>query len=505
MNESSTARDQLDRALTVVRRSRRFWRPFVVVTGLGCLAAVVVAMVRPRVYKSETLMLYRDTLSSSDLGVGENGVDPGRKLGLKLKEMVLSRTRLQQIIDEYKLYPKLVSDQSYVEAVDEMRNHISFRVRDGDTFGLGFDGPNAVEVQQVTARLASALISENSRHRAEQAEGTRAFLDVEMKHSEETLSEKETELARFLAKHPEFDSEQQQGGNGLRIPKGGSVPRSTDATLMAMVREAQKVQERLGMPVTTLPKSRDLPVDPQLAAAKAEAEGDVRQAQHELSDKLSQFTEQHPDVRAAKAKVQSAEVKLRRANEAITQALAANPGPAEPAPLPTVSTADRPALEAQLQKINDQITAYRDKKRRDNKGDSAQPEGAGFIVALETDWSKLNREVNEARQQTQALQEREFRASLVENAATSTRGEQMVIIDPAFKPTQPQKPGRTVVAALGMAAALFLGLLVALGAALLDDRAYEAVDLERLALGPVLGVVPGTSRRAKEQEERARG
>ncbi len=61
-----------------------------------------------------------------------------------------------------------------------MRNHISFRVRDGDTFGLGFDGNDPDSVQKVTARLANALILENSRHRAEAAEGTREFLDAEM-------------------------------------------------------------------------------------------------------------------------------------------------------------------------------------------------------------------------------------------------------------------------------------------------------------------------------------
>ncbi len=256
------------------------------------------------------------------------------------------------------------------------------------------------------------------------------------------------------------------------------------------------------MPVMALPKAKDAPIDPQLAQAKADAEADVRAAQHELSDKLGQFTEQHPDVRAAKTKVAQAEVKLRHANEAIKQSIAATAPPVETPPPSNVSAGDRAVLEAQLQKINDQITAYRDKKRRENKGEPAQPEGAGWIVALETDWSRLNREVNEARQQTQLLQEKEFRASLVENAATSTRGEQMVIIDAAFKPTQPQKPGRTQVAAVGMAAALAFGILMALGAALLDDRAYDPVDLERLALGPVLGVVPHEGRALKE---RARG
>src|SRR5262249_43252176 len=137
----------------------------------------------------------------------EGGGDPARKLGLKLKEMVLSRTRLKSIIDEFKLYPKIVDDRGYVDAVDEMRGHINFRVKDGDTFGLSFDGEDKERVQKVTARLAEALVAENSKNREEQAEVTKEFLDAEKQRVETELKEKESTLAKFLAKHPEFAKE----------------------------------------------------------------------------------------------------------------------------------------------------------------------------------------------------------------------------------------------------------------------------------------------------------
>src|SRR5581483_4114717 len=108
-----------------------------------------------------------------------------RKLGLRLKEMVLSRTRLRQIIEEFRMYPALVEDRGYVDAVDEMRTHIAFRVRDGDTFGLSFEGNDPKLVQAVTARLAEALIEENSKHRVEQATVTKDFLDAETERVEE--------------------------------------------------------------------------------------------------------------------------------------------------------------------------------------------------------------------------------------------------------------------------------------------------------------------------------
>src|SRR3954452_13334339 len=97
-------------------------------------------MLRKRVFKSETLILYREGIRSSDLTGGDEAGDRAHKLGLRLKEMVHSRTRLEAIIGEYKLYPQLVEDRGIMEAVDEMRAHISFRVRDGDPFALSFEG-----------------------------------------------------------------------------------------------------------------------------------------------------------------------------------------------------------------------------------------------------------------------------------------------------------------------------------------------------------------------------
>ncbi|HEX8952200.1 MAG TPA: hypothetical protein VF945_10175, partial [Polyangia bacterium] len=49
----------------------------------------------------------------------------------------------EQIIRDQFLYPDILEDRGAVDAVDEMRKHIAFRVQDGDTFGLSFDGDNA--------------------------------------------------------------------------------------------------------------------------------------------------------------------------------------------------------------------------------------------------------------------------------------------------------------------------------------------------------------------------
>ena len=507
MSEIRSARDRLDRILSIAGRATRFWMPALIVIVAGGAISGGVAFTRPRVYKSEVLILYREGIRSSDLGGPDSVADPARKLGLKLKEMVLSRTRLQQIIDEFKLYPGIVADRGYVDAVDEMRNHIAFRVKDGDTFGLSFEGEDPKRVQEVTASLADALIVENSKTRQEQAEVTKEFLDAEKQRTETELREKETSLAKFLAKHPEFAKESAQSSGGqagtaIRAQEkthGTKTP--TDPALLALEREATRLQERLGMP-TAKKKKGDASIDPALIAERQAAEADLKQAQKDLESKLLAFTDNHPDVKTARTHVKNAEARVKRALDALAQDTA-DAQKKENEAEANEGTIDRAALETELKRVNEEIAAYKAKRQRKDTADGAQ-QAAGasaWIVALETDWTRLNREVTEARERYQQLQDKQFKASMAETAAVSGRNAQMVIVDPAYKPTHPAKP-RSTIAAVGALISIGLGLALALGCALLDDRLYDRVDLERLELAPLLGVVPRAPKKAKNGEGR---
>jgi len=497
MNEQSnlpmrTARDRLDRMVGFVSRARRFWLAGLTLFAVGAAASVAYALVRPRIYKSETLILYHEGIRSADLTGTDSGGDPARKLGLRLKEMVLSRTRLQSVIEEFKLYPKLVDDRGFVDAVDEMRNHIAFRVKDSDTFGLSFEGPDPRQVQLVTARLAQTLIAENSKNRSEQAEVTREFLDTEKERAETELKEHETNLARFLGKHPEFARESTSATAGTAFRAAGksqpSPSKSTDPELLALEREAGRIQERLGMPTK---KKHDDVADPKLSAEKLAAETEVAMTQKELNDKLNQFTEQHPDVRAAKSKLKNAQDRLRRAETALAPVAATPDVEAE-------GVIDRAALDNELRRINDEIAA-RKKRKREEPSAAPATSSAAWIVALETDWTRLNREVAESREKQQQLQDKQFKASMLESAVAAGRNTQMTVVDLAYKPTHPAKPGRVTIVAIGCLLALLLALGLTLGLVLVDDRIYDRTDLEALSTAGIrlLGVVPRASRRGR--------
>jgi uncharacterized protein involved in exopolysaccharide biosynthesis len=486
-----TPRDHLDRLLSLALRTWRFRWYSALVLLLGATISLAVALLLPRAYTSETLIVYREGIGTRTVTGSEAGGDAQQKLALKLKEMVLSRTSLQKLIDEFHLYPAIVDRSGYVDAVNLMRKNIAFSAKDGETFGLSFTGPEPVLVQKLTARLAQELLAEHSKSRLEQAGETREFIDAEKKRSDDDLKDKEQQLATFIAKHPEFAKESNginagtQAGIAVRALSGKDRERGpVDPQLAALQREAARLQERLGMPGAKRKPDKEL--DPKLAAARSEAESDVRNATRDLAEKANQFTEEHPDVRAAKVRLKAAEAKLRRANDAIAQV----EGEQKAKPEVDEGAIDRASLEAGLRRVQEEIANY--KRRHGNEGAPAaatSAAAANAVVALETEWTRLNREVADSRDRNQQLEARQFKAAIMENAVTSGRNAQMIIVDPAYKPTHPNK-GRTQVVIAGVAAAVVLALMVAFLLTFLDDRIYDRIDVESLRIAPLLGVVP---------------
>lgn len=503
-----TPRDQLDRVMGILARMVRYWWAAALVAVVGAAGAVGVGKLKKPRFRSESVLLYREGIRWSYLGAGQDS-DPARKLGLRLKEMVLSRPRLAPIVEKHHLYEQAIAAEGMDEATDLLKHAISFRVRDGDTFLLAYEGEDPDTVQAVTQELAQALVEENTKYRAKQADETRDFLDAEKKQTEDELRQKEFALAQFLARHPEFAQDTQQtAGSAVRAAEKEKrdAPRVTpgaDLELLALQREAHRLQQQIDNPGVPLPRLvKPAQQDPRLVADKNDAEAELTAARRDLADKQARFTEQHPDVRAAAARVKAAEDRLRRAQVALDSA--ASPDDSDPQP---ASVEDRAALQARLARIEAEINRRKANAQPGTPAPSAAKTKsvAQEIVELETDWSRLNREVTDARDRTKQLQDKQFVASMAATSEAEGRSAQMVIVDPAYKPTHPTGPGKMKLLAMGLFAALGMGVALSFGLALLDDRLYDRHDVERLDVAPVLVVVPRPPGRWRAwREERAR-
>ncbi|MBI5070610.1 MAG: hypothetical protein HZB56_20470 [Deltaproteobacteria bacterium] len=451
--------DELQAIFRLARRTLRKWRPGLAAVVVGMLATGAVIQWWPKRWRSEAVVYYREGLQWTTTDAPN-----ARRMGQRFKDMLLARTLLTKLIQESGLYPRLVKAGRMGEAVEEMRLAIGFRIDQSDVYAISYTGDSAGEAQKVVARLTDLLIAENARLRSEQTQGAGTFLDAEKKRTEGDLATREAALLRFMARHPEFSAEQGQAAGAMRgraraAPEGD---RESDA-VVALRRE----EERLRRQITT-PGQRTGP-DPALVAAKDDAEAKLRAAQRDLNEKRAAYTEQHPDVRAAEANVRGALDAYRRAADAL-------------------QATEPQVLSGRLQQVQEELATARrlQAAQRPQQAVPRTPEAAQRVVSDEAEWARLNREVAEARERLQQLDNRQFVASMTASMAASGQSSQIVVIDPAFLPAQPLGPSRGVKALIGLLAALVAGVAVALLFALYDDVVYEAPDLERLPSLPVL-------------------
>lgn len=479
MKSPRTTREEVDRLVGAIRRCLGYWKRALLVFVLTAMMAAPYSITRARSYKSETVVLYQETVRSADLtGSGEGSAETGRRLGARLREALVARTSLEPIITSFHLYPGTVERRGLVDAVDEMRKHITFRAREGDTYEISFEGSSPDEAQEVTRSLGECIVKEASSRRAEHARVLKEFVDVESERNKLELKEKEAALASFFVRHPEF-----------KRPVGGELPLAVvgrpqaaipeDQTLAGLEARAARVDQELrGKKSASRAPAAPVaqPVDsPELVAAR-----------RDLADKLARFTDKHPDVLAARARVRAAE-----ANQAAL--LAAQASAREAAPeLRTGTAEDEETLRQELAVLYARIAARRAANARGTpaaqpvSAESAPPEA----VALEVEFRRLQREVNDARERQRLLDEKQFKASISASSAANDRNIQVSILDPAYRPTHPSSRPRSTMLGAALAICFVLALLTAVISAKLDDRIRARADLEQLDLLPVLGVIP---------------
>jgi capsular polysaccharide biosynthesis protein len=468
-------RDQIEGTFVFARRALRFWPTVPIVLVVGGIACALFFLIRKPTYRSETVVLYSQGASAAD-SPDQSGV--ARNVTVRMKELLMSRPKLERVVAEFGLYPEVRSDLGVAETVEEFKKHIDFRAPGGDTFSIAFTGRSPVEAQKVTARLAGLIIDQDAELRRKQARDTRDFLVAEKAKTEATLRAAERDLAAFMAKHPRFALDTTPLATGAAIR--ATVPGSSTAPSGGPGRVSLNA-----LRVPAAPGSSSAVADPMFRSTLdadsdfARANAALVAARAHLAEQLERYTPAHPDVRAAASAVERAEARV-AAQPPVSRAPVSAPTPAAPAP----SSEAKPAV------VTTPSTATRPSAAVTNSSAT----GAGDVVALETEWLKLTRAVTEARQRQDQVESALFKADILASSASGGHGLSMTIIDPAFLPARPEPPGRTLIAAIFLAVSLALGLFLTLLRAVLDDHIFEARDTSGLA--ELLVEVPRSSRRA---------
>jgi len=479
---------ELARMLTIVRRALLNWKPSAVLIVLAIGVGLAFALLRKPNYRSETIVIYRQGVRLNDQAGGQS-----LTLGARLEEMLLARGKLETMLEKLQLYQDVKVKRGMNDAVEEFRKDVTFKARSTDTFSISFKNTDPEVAQNVTALLAQSLIDENQHLRVEQSRVQREFLEAEKDRGDAELKEKERQQAQFLADHPEFALDSNSSSSGVAVrarERENDKAGATDASLDALRRQSLRLDAAIAGDAPAL--RIEARADPELEAAKATADSAVASAKSDLAAKRGMFTDDHPDVKAAQRRVAEAEAAARTAADRVNASRLADPGAASLDP-----EVAKQKLKEKKRKIDAEIAvrekALGDKGKQETAAITPNAE-ASSIVGLETEWARLSRDVSEARTQMNELERNYFRAQIEASSSIGGYSDQVVVLDPAYLPTRPEPPGKSLIVLIAAGAALILGTILAILRALLDDRIYDESDLERIS--PVLAVVPrGGARR----------
>jgi uncharacterized protein involved in exopolysaccharide biosynthesis len=466
------------------QRTATYWVFVVLAMLVGALITRKMVKDRKFTYKSEAVLIYRGGID------GPPTQDQLKGAATRTKELLLSQNSLKKIIKECRLAPGLEASGNYTPMIEAMRLKIEFKPRAGDTYSLSYEGNSAFEARLVVTKLAEALIDFNAADRKRRLKGSIDFNIAERKKAEEAMIHLQKEVGRFLTEHPTIAGEQlgtgalikaeikrKEPAKKTRGGGDGAVARRADDGGRGKRPAAQEKLARADAPPA---------VDPVLIAAQNAARAELLAARKDLADKSVRYTEQHPDVRAAKARVASAESNLASAEAAVEAAVAA----ATPPPVARVGAATLADPYA------DPTPAPRARVAA-APGDPAAPKRAAVsgdptaLIDLDTQWMQLNRDLQKAVQNYMTLDGKVFTAQMADNTDESGYSSELDLLDPATRPSAPTGPPNRSMLSVGFGISIVVGILLAIGFGLfVDQRIYASSEIDDLRIVPVISIIP---------------
>ncbi|MDP3936786.1 MAG: GNVR domain-containing protein [Deltaproteobacteria bacterium] len=456
---------------------RRMWFiiiPFVLVTPVVSLYALNL----PNVFEASATILITPQKVPVDYVRPTVTTDIGDRVDIIIKQM-LSYDRLNQLVDEFNLYPELVDKLTREEIFFKMMGDIKISPEESltrnnedrspgqprvvDSFKINYQGKNPRIVAAVANKLASIFIEENLREREQLAVGTSDFLTKELEQAKVGLGQQEAKVAEYKQKHR------------------GMLP----AELQTNLNKLERLQGTLHTISATISAEEDRRITLEKTLTELNAasyEDDPGQRLAELEARLSamravNLTERHPDLVATKREMDLVKERLayERANP---DASAARMNPA------TLQTRQElTASKLRHESLREQEVEM--------KAAIAKVEGmVGETPRRQEELNTIERDLSMTQRQYQDLLVKMQNARMAENLERKQKGEQFRVLNTAQIPTRPIEPDRSKIVTFGVFLSIMFGAALGVLVEVSDHSIRGPVQAQSYFGIPVLATIP---------------
>ncbi len=495
MSEGTRKQSPLETLLPVW--SRRKWLAILIFAVPMAAGSSLVAFM-PNIYRSAaTVLVDRQQVPESFV---RSTVTSALETRLQtISQEVLSRSRLEALLNRFDLYPHLRKNAPLETVVERLRADIKLEIKSAElrglreatvAFAISYRGRDPVQVALVANTLASFYIEEDLRARGRQATGTADFLKSQLDETKKRLDEQDQRVSGFKRRHlGELPQQMEQNLTTLdRLH--AQLRQNTDGQTRAAERR-QALTSQLADAESLLASSSGIlppiaPGAPPATPAQREA-ALLAQKKEELTRLRTQFSEKYPDIVQLASEVAALERDLAAAKARSQSETKKDANPASP-PAPTTpyvlrlkealneAQTDLKILKAEETRLRADITTYQ--ARVEN------------VPRREQEFKELSRDYDSTRELYSSLMKRYEEAQLAESMEQRQKGEQFRVLDAAVANDKPAAPKRLLLFVMTLAGSVGLAVAAVLLAEKLDTSFHDVDELRAFSNVPVLVSIP---------------
>ncbi|MGN6850305.1 MAG: GumC family protein [Sphingomicrobium sp.] len=432
--------------LPVILWERRYYVLFCFVILLA--AGVAAAFLLPRTYRSTaTLLVQSQDLPTTIVDSPTDGAIEQRIA--RIRQKVLSRGDLIQLIEQNDLYPEERRNEPLSKIIEKMRHATTVGALSSDigqqsgtqnntiAIAMSFDYSDPARAQAVLQSFVTKFLSMDSEDVEDQASLTVRFLQDQANKLQSQISDIENTITALKSR------------NGAALASSGAPPLLDTGSFSAQITSLQSENRQL------------------IVASRhgGDSNSALAQAEAQLAAAQAQYSDTHPDVIAAKERVKE----LRRMQQA--------------------SGGGADTIQEQIAANNQAIHQLMAQRDSTLARANAQLAGQARAPAIEEQAMQLESRATTLRNQYQTVSENLLKAQNSARMASEQRAERLTLVEPANLPDHPFSPNRPLLIAAGAAAGLGLGLLLALGLEFINRPIRSPKQLDGSGI-PVIGIVP---------------
>jgi polysaccharide chain length determinant protein (PEP-CTERM system associated) len=391
-----------------------------------------------------------------------------------LQRTLLSRPNLERIAGRTGLDLRATSATSRDELLTELAKSVRIAAQARNLFTITYVDSDARMAHDVVQGLLTLFMEQAASNDLQQMGNARNFINQQIATYEAQLREAEQRRAEFRARYLDLLPNDAAGGTSRLEAARGRLQGLRGDLQDALIRRNVLRQQ-----LEATPSSLS-------TAEMAINMGDSRlaDAERQLRELRLRFTEQHPEVVAARNAVAELRASPARPDgTARRQAATSRTSTDSQRPNPIYEQLRLRLLDAdgEVASLERQVREEEVQVERLESLLRTVPQVQAQFTSLDRDYTVLRRAYEELLQRRESVQ-------IADAARTSADRVRLEVVDPPTMPTAPIGPNRLLLASIVLAGGLGSGVVIASLLARSDKSFYTIHDLRRLGL-PVLGSI----------------